>query len=120
MMDTSGFEQRMTLLKEPANSKSVALRFFSVIKDKPKDSKGMTIPGDICAVAYNLALRKSYKWFRHRQKIICLISYGSDSEKVLIITFWILLVVRTLPNKKSPIWEKRNVIKGKTEIIILL
>ena len=48
------FRAENDLLKEPANSKSVALRFFSVIKDKPKDSKGMTMPGDICAVAYNL------------------------------------------------------------------
>ena len=107
------FRAENDLLKNPANSKSVALRFFSVIKDKPKDSKGMTIPGDICAVAYNLDYVNPINGSDKGKKSFVLYRMEVNPEN----TYNYLLDPssrETLPNKRSPIWGKGNVIKGKS------
>ena len=106
------FRAENNLLKEPAKSKSVALRFFSVIKDKPKDSQGETIPGDISAVAYNLYYVNPIDGSNQGEKSFVLYRMEVDPEK----TYQYLLDSSsriTLPNKKSPIWGKGNLIKGK-------
>ena len=106
------FRAENILLKEPANSKSVALRFFSVIKDKPKDSLGMTMPGDICAVAYDLDYVNPINGSNRGNKSFVLYRMEIDPEK----TYNYLLdpISRiNLPNGKSSTWGKGNYIKGK-------
>lgn len=106
------FRAENALLKEPAKSKSVSLRFFSVIKDKATDAQGMTMPGDISAVAYNLHYVNPIDGSNKGEKSFVLYRLEVDPET----TYKYLLDPSSrevLPNKRSQTWGKGNLIKGK-------
>ena len=106
------FRSENDFLKEPANTISVALRFFSVIKDKPKDAQGLTVPGDISAVAYNLHYVNPIDGSNRGLKSFVLYRLEVDPET----TYKYLLDTSSregLPNKKSQTWGDGNFIKGK-------
>ena len=106
------FRAENELLKKPAKSQSVALRFFSVIKDKPTNSQGMTIPGDISAVAYNLQYVNPIDGTNRGKKSYVLYRMEVDPET----TYKSLLDPsnrETLPDYKSPTWGKGNFIIGR-------
>lgn len=105
------FRAENDILKEPAKSKSVALRFFSVIKNKPTDSKGITIPGEISAVAYNVHYVNPVDGSNRGEKAFVLYRLEVDPET----TYRDLLDLSSrerLPNKKSPNWGEGNLVKG--------
>ena len=106
------FRAENELLKKPAKSQSVALRFFSVIKDKPTNSQGMTIPGDISAVAYNLQYVNPIDGTNRGKKSYVLYRMEVDPET----TYKSLLAPsnrETLPDYKSLTWGKGNFIIGR-------
>ena len=106
------FRAENDFIKKPAKSIGVALRFFSVIKDKPTDSKGMTIPGDISAVAYNLQYVNPVDGSNKGEKSFVLYRLEVDPRK----TYNYLLDSSSrvsLPGKRSPYWGNGNLIKGK-------
>ena len=106
------FRAENDFLKEPANTLSTALRFFSVIKDKTIDSEGRTIPGDISAIAYNLHYVNPIDGSNQGKKSFVLYRMEVDPEK----TYNLLLDPSNrefLPNKRSSIWGQGNLIKGK-------
>lgn len=105
------FRAENDILKKPANSKSVALRFFSVIKNKPTNSQGLTIPGEISAIAYNLDYVNPVDGSNKGEKSFVLYRLEVDPEK----TYRYLLESSSreaLPNKRSRIWGQGNTIKG--------
>ena len=109
---TEWFRAENVFLKYPVKSKSIALRFFSVIKDKPTDSQGNTIPGDVSAIAYNLHYVNPIDGSDRGEKSFVLYRMEVDPET----TYNNLLDVSkrdTLPNKRSRIWGLGNTIKGK-------
>lgn len=96
------FRAENDFLKEPANTLSTALRFFSVIKDKTIDSEGRTIPGDISAIAYNLHYVNPIDGSNQGKKSFVLYRMEVDPEK----TYNLLLDPSNrefLPNKRSSI-----------------
>ena len=105
------FRAENDFLKKPARTTSVALRFFSVIKDKPRDSQGITLPGDVSAVAYNLYYVNPIDGSGRGKKSFVLYRLEVDPEN----TYKYLLDSSSregLPNKKSPVWGVGNFIKG--------
>lgn len=106
------FRAENEFFREPAKSQSVALRFFSVIKDKPTDSQGNTLPGDISAVAYNLHYVNPIDGSNRGKKSFVLYRMEVNPET----TYKYLLEPssrETLPNQKSLIWGQGNIIKGR-------
>lgn len=106
------FRAENEFFREPAKSQSVALRFFSVIKDKPTDSQGKTLPGDISAVAYNLHYVNPIDGSNRGKKSFVLYRMEVNPET----TYKYLLEPssrETLPNQKSLIWGQGNIIKGR-------
>ena len=106
------FRAENYLLKEPAKSKALSLRFFSVIKDKAKDSKGLTQPGDVSAIAYNLHYVNPIDGSKNGEKSFVLYRMEVDPE-----TTYKSLLDRSsresLPNIKSKNWGTGNSIMGR-------
>ena len=105
------FRAENVYLDKPFNSGTVALRFFTVIKNKMLNSDGSVIPGDISAVAYNLEYANPIDGTSEGQKNFVLYRLQVDP----LSTYNNLLGLESrlsLPDKDSTSWGKDNPIKG--------
>lgn len=104
------FRAENDILKKPAKSGTVALRFFSIVNDNQGADEGKS-RGDISAIAYNLDYVNPVDGSYRGDKTFVLYRMEADPET----TFMSLLNDENrsrLPNKRSQTWGTGNSIKG--------
>lgn len=95
----------------PSNTATVALRFFTTLRNKPQNADGTSRPGDIAAVAYDLEYVNPVDGSLKGEKTFVLYRLEVDP----ITTFDQLLDPKnrqSLPDKRAQNWGRKNSIKG--------